>query len=104
MRCPAPLGDREQSGTRSEPGPSRGVVEMGGRMAKGHTTRFESTRWTLILVARDRDAPGATEALGALCRIYWYPLYAYIRQRGHTPDDAEDLTQCFFARLLEPGF
>jgi DNA-directed RNA polymerase specialized sigma24 family protein len=62
---------------------------------------FESTRWSLILAARDRGSSEARAALGELCRAYWYPLYAFIRHRGHDHDTAEDLTQTFFARLLE---
>ena len=54
-----------------------------------------------MLAARDEESPRATEALAQLCRTYWYPLYAYIRRRGHAPHDAQDLTQEFFARLLE---
>jgi RNA polymerase sigma-70 factor (ECF subfamily) len=49
----------------------------------------------------DRQAPDAREALAALCEAYWYPLYAYVRRRGHDVNDAGDLTQSFFARLLE---
>jgi len=62
---------------------------------------FESTRWSLILAARDRGSSEARAALGELCRAYWYPLYAFIRHRGHDHDTAEDLTQTFFTRLLE---
>ncbi|HEY3915719.1 MAG TPA: sigma-70 family RNA polymerase sigma factor [Verrucomicrobiae bacterium] len=65
---------------------------------------FATTRWTVVLAAGDRDAPQATVALEELCRTYWYPLYAYIRRRGHTHEDAQDLTQAFFARLLEKNF
>jgi RNA polymerase sigma-70 factor (ECF subfamily) len=64
---------------------------------------FETTRWTLILAARDCDEPRAHEALAALCQSYWQPIYAYIRRYGHDPHSAEDLTQAFFAALLEPG-
>jgi RNA polymerase sigma-70 factor (ECF subfamily) len=64
-------------------------------------SQFATTHWSLILAARDRAEPGAEDALGSLCGEYWYPLYAYIRRRGHNPDDAHDLTQEFFARLLE---
>ena len=49
----------------------------------------------------DRTSSGAGEALTALCETYWYPLYAFLRSRGHPAEDAEDLTQAFFARLLE---
>jgi RNA polymerase sigma-70 factor (ECF subfamily) len=65
---------------------------------------FQTTHWSAILAARDGHCSGAQEALGDLCRIYWYPLYAYIRRRGHGPTEAEDLTQAFFARLLEKDF
>jgi len=60
-----------------------------------------STRWTVVLSASDPRSPHAATALETLCRAYWYPLYAYVRRRGHSPPDAEDLTQEFFARLLE---
>jgi RNA polymerase sigma-70 factor (ECF subfamily) len=59
-----------------------------------------TTRWSLI-VAAQQPAPRAREALADLCRVYWYPLYAYIRRRGHDAGDAEDLTQAFFTHLLE---
>jgi RNA polymerase sigma factor (sigma-70 family) len=62
---------------------------------------FDSTRWSLILAARDRGSSDARAALGELCRAYWYPLYAFIRHRGHDHEVAEDLTQEFFLRLLE---
>jgi RNA polymerase sigma-70 factor (ECF subfamily) len=63
------------------------------------SARFLTTRWNLVLNAA---GTGATEdALEQLCRIYWYPLYVYVRRRGHGPHEAEDLTQEFFARLLE---
>ncbi|MEO6052712.1 MAG: sigma-70 family RNA polymerase sigma factor [Chthoniobacterales bacterium] len=63
---------------------------------------FHATRWTLILTASQGDASAsATIALEELCRIYWYPLYAYVRRRGHSPHDAQDLAQEFFARLFE---
>ena len=62
--------------------------------------RFASTRWTQILAAADPAHPETREALAALCRTYWPPLYAFARRRGHSPADAEDLTQGFFARLL----
>ena len=66
---------------------------------------FAATRWTLVLsAADDRDVPHAAEAMEELCRLYWYPLYAYIRRRGHPPHEAEDLTQEFFLRLLSKDF
>lgn len=62
---------------------------------------FAPTHWSLVLSAGDKDSPGSTAALENLCRSYWYPLYAYVRRRGRSPEDAQDLTQEFFARLLE---
>jgi DNA-directed RNA polymerase specialized sigma24 family protein len=70
----------------------------------GDACGFAPTRWSLIAAARDRDAPEAQQALSHLCESYWYPLYAYIRRRGRTADEAADLTQEFFARLLESDF
>lgn len=65
---------------------------------------FATTRWTVVLAAGLRGAPQADVALEELCRTYWYPLYAYVRRQGHSREDAEDLTQAFFARLLEKNF
>lgn len=60
---------------------------------------FATTRWTLVLAAREGDQ--APEALEQLCRLYWFPLFAYIRRRGHDAHQAQDLTQGFFESLLE---
>lgn len=62
---------------------------------------FVPTRWTVVLSARDAGSPHAGAALESLCQTYWYPLYAYARRLGQAPPDAQDLTQEFFARLLE---
>lgn len=62
---------------------------------------FVTTRWTMVLAAGRQSSPDSARALGELCRVYWYPLYAYVRRKGHTREDAEDLTQAFFARFLE---
>lgn len=61
---------------------------------------FVTTHWSLVLTAGRTDTIQAHEALATLCQAYWYPLYAYVRRRGSTPHDAEDLTQGFFAHLL----
>lgn len=61
---------------------------------------FVTTRWSLVLAARDRDSPDGDEALESLCRQYWYPLYGFVRGMGHSAHDAQDLTQEFFSRLL----
>jgi RNA polymerase sigma factor (sigma-70 family) len=67
---------------------------------------FPTTRWTRVLAARDgdRDNSEARGALAELCQAYWYPLYAFIRRRGHDAESARDLTQEFFARLIEADF
>ena len=62
---------------------------------------FATTHWTVVLAAGKRSTPQSDRALEELCRAYWFPLYAYVRRRGHTKEDAEDLTQAFFARFLE---
>ncbi|HVS70562.1 MAG TPA: sigma factor [Phycisphaerae bacterium] len=70
--------------------------------ASSASSDFAVTRWTLVLAAARRDpAPEAAAALEQLARAYWYPLYAYVRRRGYSAGDAEDLTQGFFAHLLE---
>jgi RNA polymerase sigma-70 factor (ECF subfamily) len=61
---------------------------------------FATTRWSVVLEAAEPGAPRGAAALDELCRVYWKPLYVYIRRRGHGPHDAEDLTQGFLARLL----
>src|ERR1700689_3238688 len=66
----------------------------------GHS-RFPTTRWTLVLAAGDPGRKEARSALVSLCENYWYPLYAYLRRRGYSADQAQDLTQEFFIRLLE---
>jgi RNA polymerase sigma factor (sigma-70 family) len=65
---------------------------------------FATTRWTVVLTAGQRGAPEAEAALEQLCRTYWYPLYAYVRRHGQSREDAEDLTQAFFARLLQKNY
>ena len=65
---------------------------------------FATTRWTVVANAGSENAPQAAQALEELCGAYWYPLYTYIRRRGHSREDAEDLAQSFFARLLEKNF
>lgn len=63
--------------------------------------RFATTRWTMVHAAGHPSDPQTAGALAELCQIYWPPLYSYLRGRGHDPDEAQDLTQGFFARLLE---
>ncbi len=63
--------------------------------------QFTTTHWTVVLAAARSDPQKQAAALEQLCRAYWYPLYSYIRRRGNNPEEAQDLTQEFFARLLE---
>ena len=60
-----------------------------------------ANQWTVVLQARRQDTARAMEALSRLCQTYWYPLYAYVRLRGHSPEEAKDLTHEFFSRLLQ---
>ena len=73
----------------------------GGDGAVSRQPDFAITRWSVVIAAGRSDTTHARAALEQLCRVYWYPLYAYVRRRGHSPEDAQDLTQEFFARLLE---
>ena len=62
---------------------------------------FATTRWTLIRAAGERAKPEAQEALERLCGLYWFPIYAHFRRKGNSADQSADLTQAFFAHLLE---
>jgi DNA-directed RNA polymerase specialized sigma24 family protein len=66
----------------------------------GDAGRFRTTRWTAVLLSAQSQAPGSQEALAQLCRIYWYPIYAFVRHQRYNPEDAQDLTQGFFLHLL----
>jgi RNA polymerase sigma-70 factor (ECF subfamily) len=77
------------------------VSEQSQGMAGGTVGQFASTHWSVVLQAGDSHAPRSAEALENLCAAYWYPLYMYVRCRGAQPEEAHDLTQEFFARLLE---
>jgi RNA polymerase sigma-70 factor (ECF subfamily) len=77
-------------------------------MANGETvhtlpgsSRFPTTRWTTVIAAGGRQQKESRSALVSLCENYWYPLYAYLRRRGYPADEAQDLTQEFFIRVLE---
>ena len=63
--------------------------------------RFPTTHWSRVITVASRDAAEAREALSSLCQAYWYPIYAYIRHRGYAPEQARDLTQDYFAYVLE---
>lgn len=84
-------------------------MTSGSQPAPGSTRHpprpiFVTTHWSLVLSARDRQSPQSAAALEKLCRVYWYPLYAFIRHSGQSRENAEDLTQAFFTRLLSSHF
>src|SRR4029450_2101617 len=66
--------------------------------------RFETTNWRVIVEATTGDSSAARAALAALCQSYWPPIYAFIRSKGHSSTDAEDLTQAYFERFLEKRY
>jgi DNA-directed RNA polymerase specialized sigma24 family protein len=61
---------------------------------------FATTRWSVVVAAGENRSEPASHALETLCRAYWYPIYVYVRRKGHGPDEAQDLTQGFFAELI----
>ncbi len=77
------------------------ALETGSSAPSPPQPVFATTRWSVVLTAGHGDTSHAHDALAHLCRSYWYPLYAYARRRGQSPHDAQDLTQEFFARLLQ---
>jgi RNA polymerase sigma-70 factor (ECF subfamily) len=81
--------------SRATSGPSR------TRSSGPHARAFVTTHWSIVLAAGQSNSVHAQAALSKLCQTYWYPLYAYVRQRGYSSHDSQDLTQDFFARLLE---
>ncbi len=74
------------------------------RRSQDRSGGLTPTHWSLVLAAGHPGSPQADAALAKLCQIYWYPLYAYLRWLGHRPEEAQDLTQEFFARLLERNY
>lgn len=86
-----------------------GLVEMSAQREHGTREysgdgRFMTTQWSVVLAAVGGQTEASRKALALLCERYWYPVYAYIRKRGHDVEDAQDLTQGFFARLMEKDY
>ena len=79
--------------------PSSSFESFEERLGAEH--RFNTTHWSVVLAAGDTRSATALAALEELCRTYWFPLYAYVRRRGNSPEEAQDLTQEFFLQLLE---
>ena len=69
--------------------------------AQSSRPRFATTHWSVVLAAGKKSSPQQKQALETLCQSYWFPLYAYLRRRGYDTHQAEDLTQAFFAHILE---
>jgi RNA polymerase sigma-70 factor (ECF subfamily) len=63
--------------------------------------QFPSTHWSRVAEAADLESPGTKDALTTLCKSYWYPLFVFVRSQGHKAEEASDLVQQYFARLLE---
>jgi RNA polymerase sigma factor (sigma-70 family) len=83
-------------------GSTASTPSSGSEAAPESRPVFVTTHWSVVLTAAGgRETTGARDALEKLCQTYWYPLYAYVRRLGHSPPDAQDLTQEFFARLLK---
>jgi RNA polymerase sigma-70 factor (ECF subfamily) len=70
-------------------------------LASGDANQFRTTDWSVVLLSARTQVPGSRTALADLCQLYWYPLYAFVRRRGYSVEDAQDLTQGFFLSLLE---
>jgi RNA polymerase sigma factor (sigma-70 family) len=77
------------------------LAEQSAGAAPGGNGWFNTTHWSVVLLAGKEQTPQGEAALEHLCRTYWHPLYVFIRRQGYNPEDAQDLTQQFFARLLE---
>jgi hypothetical protein len=94
-RLPAKLGEVSATTRAETPDTTPGGSDPPRRPV------FVTTHWSVVVTAGRSDTPGAQAALEKLCRTYWFPLYVYARQRGLSVEDAQDLTQEFFARVLE---
>src|SRR5216117_3447357 len=77
-------------------GSSRGAI---GQSTQDGAVAFATTHWSVVLAAQG-ESTEAKAALEKLCRTYWWPLYGFVRRQGHTPEEAQDLTQGFFELLL----
>jgi RNA polymerase sigma-70 factor (ECF subfamily) len=80
------------------------MAEMDGGSGSHRRGLFATTQWSLVVAAGDSHDPDARDAMAQLCRTYWHPIYVYVRRRGADSERALDLTQGFFARLLEKEY
>lgn len=79
-----------------------GTADNAGAPCK--STEFTATHWSLVLEAACSGSPDSHAALGQLCQAYWYPLYLFVRRSGHNAEEAQDLIQEFFAKLIEKNY
>ena len=93
---------REAIYNRVDPGPGMSTDET--REVPPQEGVFRTTHWSEVLAAREGEAAATSRALELLCRAYWHPLYVFVRRRGYDAADAQDLTQDFFAQLLQRDF
>jgi RNA polymerase sigma factor (sigma-70 family) len=77
------------------------VSSLTGASAQKCAVAFTTTQWSVVLAAQGEPSPVANDALEKLCRAYWWPLYGFVRRQGYDPEEAQDLTQSFFASILE---
>jgi len=80
------------------------MSDESGGTGRAVDSRFPETNWSLVRRAADNEAPESFHALSKLCESYWYPLYAYVRREGASPEDAADEVQGFFAQMLEKKY
>jgi RNA polymerase sigma-70 factor (ECF subfamily) len=80
---------------------SKSTLGASPSATRGQAETFSTTNWSVVVQAAQIDPAASAEALEQLCRVYWYPLYAFLRRSGSSPEEAEDLTQGFFGRLIE---
>src|SRR3954463_14409973 len=76
------------------------ILEPEQEMQTAPRRIFATTRWSVVMAAGENGAETSEDALETLCEAYWYPIYVYVRRKGHGPDEAKDLTQEFFSQLL----
>ena len=73
-------------------------------VAGAHNAGFHTTQWSVVLQAGTSESTDAHAALAKLCQTYWYPLYVFVRRKGHSAQDAQDLVQAFFLQVLQKGY
>ena len=93
-------GDRPPPEEKSTESPAS-LTREHGKNSAGASRRFQTTHWSVVQAAGDSASPESREALAKLCRIYWSPVYAYIRRCGNDAESSKELTQGFFTRLLD---